>query len=505
MKTKLLVFLFLAGSIIPNLLFAQFIQQGPKLVGTGSVGSPVWQGETVAISSDGNTAIEGGLYDNSDAGAVWVFTRSGGVWTQQGSKLVGTGAVGSPVYQGNSVAISSDGNTVIEGGEWDNHSAGAVWVFTRSGGVWTQQGPKLVGTGASTDAGQGWSVAISSDGNTAIEGGYDDNLGAGALWVFTRSGGGWTQQGTKLVGSGYIGASFQGNSVAISSDGNTLIEGGGGDNSHAGAVWVFTRSSGVWTQQGPKLFGTGYIGFPYQGTSVAISSDGNTAIEGGFADNNHAGAVWVFTRSGGVWTQQDTKLVGTGAVGNAEQGNSVCISSDGNVAIEAGYNDNIFAGAFWVFTRSGGVWTQQGTKLVGTGAVGSGYQGYSVAISSEGTAIEGGYADNNNAGAVWVFHNPTISVRNISQEVPKSLSLSQNYPNPFNPTTNIRFDIPTTSNVKLVIYDMLGREVTTLVNEKLNAGTYQADWDASNYTSGVYFYKLSAGDFVQSRKMMLIK
>jgi hypothetical protein len=86
------------------------------------------------LSADGNTAIVGGYFDNNYAGAAWVFTRSGGVWTQQGSKLVGTRAVGIGT-QGTSVALSADGNTALVGGEFDNNSTGAVWVFTRSGGV----------------------------------------------------------------------------------------------------------------------------------------------------------------------------------------------------------------------------------------------------------------------------------------------------------------------------------------------------------------------------------
>ena len=160
---------------------AQFSQQGSKLVGTGAVG-PAEQGWSVALSADGNTAIVGGLADNRTTGAAWVFTRSGDVWTQQGSKLVGTGAVGS-AGQGFSVALSDDGNTAIVGGPFDNSHTGAAWVYTRSGGVWTQQGNKLVGTGAVGNAGQGVSVALSADGNTAIVGGPGDNSDTGAAWV----------------------------------------------------------------------------------------------------------------------------------------------------------------------------------------------------------------------------------------------------------------------------------------------------------------------------------
>jgi hypothetical protein len=389
---------------------AQFTQQGSKLVGTGAIGSAD-QGFSVALSADGNTAIVGGSQDNSGAGAAWVWTRSGGVWTQQGGKLIGSGALGA-AQQGRSVALSADGNTAIVGGPYDNSSAGAAWVWTRSGGVWTQQGSKLVGTGVvGTYPYQGWSVALSADGNTAIVGGDGDNSNAGAAWVWTRSGGVWTQQGSKLVGTGAVGAGGQGISVALSADGNTAIVGGGGDNSIAGAAWVWTRSGGGWTQQGSKLVGTGAVGSAEQGISVALSADGNTAVVGGFQDNSNVGAAWAWTRSAGVWTQQGGKLVGSGALGAAQQGRSVAISGDGNTAIVGGLGDNSSAGAAWVWTRSAAVWTQQGSKLVGTGAVGAAWQGFSVAISADGnTAILGGNQDNSYAGAVWVFSVPSFAI-----------------------------------------------------------------------------------------------
>jgi hypothetical protein len=222
------------------------------------------------------------------------------------------------------------------------------------------------------------------------------------------------QQGSKLVGSGAVGAAFpfQGYSVALSADGNTAIVGGPYDNSFLGAAWVYTRNNGVWTQQSAKLVGTGAVGPAHQGEAVALSGDGSTAIVGGWVDNSQTGAAWVFTRSNGVWTQQGAKLVGTGAVGQAGQGNAVSLSGGGNTAIVGGYYDNSSAGATWVYTRSNGVWTQQGSKLVGTSAVGpTVWQGYSVALSAGGnTAIVGGCCDNSNTGAAWVFVQPGLQV-----------------------------------------------------------------------------------------------
>ena len=395
---------------------AQFAQQGPKLVGTGATG-PAEQGRSVSLSADGNTAIIGGPGDNGGAGAAWVLTKIGGVWTQQGTKLVGSGAIVSPngSAQGGAVSVSADGNTAIVGVELDNGSVGAAWIWTRNGGVWTQQGAKLVGSGAVGAAHQGGSVSLSADGNTAIIGGpQDDNTNLhGAAWVWTRSGGVWTQQGPKLFGSGAVGAfDGQGSSVSISADGNTAIIGAQFDDGDAGAAWVWTRSGGVWSQQGTKLVGSGAFGrLVHQGSAVAISGDGNTVIVGGPTDDGQTGAMWVWTRIGGVWTQQGTKLVGSGASGGfVHQGSAVSLSGDGNTAIVGGFWDNDAAGAAWVWTRSGGVWTQQGSKLVGSGAVGKAYQGVSVSLSADGnTAIVGGASDNGGAGAAWVWGSPNLA------------------------------------------------------------------------------------------------
>jgi hypothetical protein len=339
-----------------------WIQQG-KLVGTTSeYGGGLWsQGAAVALSADGRAAIVGGPSDDRTTGAAWIFTFDGKTWTQHGKKLVGsgsykTGELPSSPGQGMSVALSGDGNTAIVGG-WRTEGA---WIFTRNGGEWTQQGNKLVGSGAVGNARQGMSVALSADGNTAVLGGAADNNNTGAAWVFARSGGVWTQQGKKLVGSGADGRARQGISVALSADGNTAILGGPGDNPSdrsgsfrlgpAGAAWVFTRSSGVWTQQGNKLVSSGIAGTARHGTSVALSADGNIVVVGGFADDASAGAVAVFTRTADQWIQ-DKELAGIGSV--VKSATSVAVSADGSLVAIGSPNDNGGIGATWLLTRKG--------------------------------------------------------------------------------------------------------------------------------------------------------
>jgi hypothetical protein len=396
----------LACGLLPAPARAQFIQQGPKLVGTGGVGT-TFQGISVSLSDDGSAAIVGAPGDSGFVGATWVFTRSGGVWSQEGPKLVGSDGVGA-ARQGVSASLSADGDTAIVGGVTDNGLTGAAWVYTRSGGMWSEQA-KLVATDAIGSAEQGGSVSLSADGNTAIVGGINDNNFTGAAWVFTRSGGMWNEQ-AKLVATDAIGSAGQGRSVSLSADGNTAIVGGANDNVLVGAAWVFTRSGGVWNEDA-KLVATDAIGGAAQGQSVSLSADGSTAIVGGPGDDS-VGAAWVFARSGGVWRQQ-AKLVGTGSVGTPVQGFAVSLSGDGNTAVVGGPQDNKGLGAMWVFTRSGGVWSQQGPKVVGAGATGGvagTIQGSSVSLSRDGrTAIVGGPADNNDIGATWVFIQPLFA------------------------------------------------------------------------------------------------
>jgi photosystem II stability/assembly factor-like uncharacterized protein len=108
-------------------------------------------------------------------------------------------------------------------------------------------------------------------------------------------------------------------------------------------------------------------------------------------------------------------------------------------------------------------------------------------------------------GRVWyTIPQPPLGISN-GQEIPKEFSLSQNYPNPFNPTTHFVFRIADFGFVKLLIYDALGREITSLVNEELNPGTYEVPWDAGNYPSGVYYYRLTTQNFTDTKKLILVK
>jgi len=128
---------------------------------------------------------------------------------------------------------------------------------------------------------------------------------------------------------------------------------------------------------------------------------------------------------------------------------------------------------------------------------------------SHGTSVTSQYYYNLKGakinGVVYGDTNMPVKIININNKVPSSYSLSQNYPNPFNPTTNIKYQIKENAIVTLKIYDILGKEIETLVNEKQSPGTYEVNWNANAFPSGVFFYRLEAGDYSETRKMILIK
>jgi hypothetical protein len=499
---------------------AQFTQQGNKLIGSGISGTTA-QGTSVALSGDGNTAAIGGLNYGGSPGGVWVFTRKGNVWSQQGNHLISTGAVGTDL--GSSVSLSADGNTLVAGGHWDNNLMGAVWVFTRTDSVWSQEGSKLVGVGAAAASWLGYSVSLSADGNTALVGAPYDGLGS--VWVFTRTNGVWSQQGGKLNPAGakanygpYISFGF---SVSLSGDGNTAIAGAYGDDSLRGAAWIFTRANGVWTQQGSKIAGLDTVndhggGFGARGarfgTSVALSGDGNTALVGEMNNGPWeypTGAGWVFTRANGVWTPQGNKLVGSvGPPGIDNWGFSAALSADGNTAM-IGDIYHYITGQGAIFTRTSGLWSQLGSSLVGTGAVYTTVQpgeGYSVALSGDGnTAIMGGDYDNHGVGAAWVFTRFVASIQELGFELPQQFAVEQNYPNPFNPSTIIRYVLSQRSRVTLTVFNTLGQKVAQLVNGEIDAGHHEVRFDGSDLASGVYFYSIQAGSFVQTKQLLLLR
>ncbi len=229
-----------------------------------------------------------------------------------------------------------------------------------------QQGPAMSPGDMSGQANFGAAISVSSDGNTALIGGFYNGEGPGAAWVYVRSGITWSEQ-TKLAGSSEIGLGEFGQYVALSADGNTAVVAASKDSSGAGAVWFFTRSGTTWSAFGSKTKQPGTAESGAFGCSVALSGDGKTSLIGACSAKNGVGSAWVFTRGASSFTVQGSALPSVGEVGKGLFGSNDALSSDGNTALVSAINDNSEHGAFWTFTRSGTTWTALGSKVTAIG------------------------------------------------------------------------------------------------------------------------------------------
>jgi hypothetical protein len=472
-----------------------------------------------AFESGGAAGVNGNQRDNSvyASGAVYVYVRQGDSWTQQA--YVKASNPGQSDHFGSSVALSRDGNTMAIAAHWeasgatgvngnqnDNSvpQAGAVYVFTRTGTTWTQQayikasntGKLSEGTLVGDGDQFGFSLTLSGDGNTLAVGaisedsaaqqingnqGDDSAQSAGAVYVYARTGSTWAQQA--YVKSANMGAGDGlGFSVALSFDGNTLAaaafdEDGGGrginppdntESQNSGALYVFTRQGGTWSQQAYIKGSKGETSDGF-GFATAISDDGNTIAVGsgdeacltpgidppGCADdappnrgaNIWVGAAYVFVRNGTTWSEQ-TFIKAPNARPYNSFGVRLDLSGDGNtLAISAYLEDNggrgvrppmvqqfliqdmlngwrehrneaEESGAVYFYTRSGTRWTAGAWVKAANADAGDEF-GSSVALSTDGhvmvvgahgedsaaTGINGNQADNSadDSGAAYVF------------------------------------------------------------------------------------------------------
>jgi hypothetical protein len=296
-------------------------------------------GSSVSLSSDANTALIGAIGKSSSTGAAYLFTRSGSGWSEQQKLLASDAATND--YFGSSVSLSSDGNTALIGAYAKSSNTGTAYLFTRSGSAWTEQ-QKLTASDAAAGDAFGLSVSLSSDGNTALIGTPGKNTDSGAAYLFTRSGSAWTEQ-QKLTASD---TNF-GFSVSLSSDGNTALIGAIGKSTLAGAAYLFTRSGSAWTEQQRLTASDAAINDNF-GNSVYLSSDGNTVLIGANTKSSNTGTAYLFTRSGSAWTEQQ-KLLASDAATFDQFGSSVALSSDGNTALIGAKQKNSYTGAAYLF------------------------------------------------------------------------------------------------------------------------------------------------------------
>ena len=354
-----------------------------------------------AVAIDGDTAVVGAPMDDeaaASAGAAYVFVHDGSNWVEQ-AKLVANDAAGSAQF-GNAVAISGD--TLVVGAHFNGangSSSGAAYVFVRSGTTWSQQ-TRLDPSDPGSNEQFGSAVAI--DGDTVAVGALGDGTvfaGTGAVYVFERSGGTWTQQ-AKLVSNNPQPGNALGHSVSLSGD--TIVTGSPFDEDtgllDSGAVYVFSRTGTAWSQEGELRAGDATAN-DHLGWSVSVSGD---TLIAGAPDKSGLGAAYVFTRVAGVWNQEAKLSADDGVAGDAF---GVSVSLDGNdAAVGADFGSLFVAngGTAYLFQRAGAAWSQE-AEITAEDIVEFDGFGLSVALSGTRVLVGAPFKGLLFEGAAYVF------------------------------------------------------------------------------------------------------
>lgn len=382
-------------------------------------------GTSIGLSADGRTAIVGGIQDdvgsNADQGSARVFDFNGDTWVQRGGALTPSDGDAGDFF-GRAVALSADGQTAIVGGDLDdvgpNTVQGSARVFDWNGTAWVQRGDAVTPIDGASGDQFGLSVDLSADGLTAIIGGPGDTVGSnfqqGSARVFDWNGSAWVQRGGVVTPTVADASSYFGESVALSSDGLTAIISGRGDNHSRGSARVFDWDGSAWIERGKPLKRTpAEIGAHY-GETVAMSADGNTAIVGGGGSSGDGGAAFVFAWDGTAWVHRGGLLTDFGDTPHESNffGAAVAMSADGQtVIVGAPFDDigsNTHQGSARVFDWDGTTYRQRGELLTPSDGQANDAFGGAVAISDDGlTAFIGGYGDdigpNAEQGSVRMF------------------------------------------------------------------------------------------------------
>lgn len=381
--------------------------QGIKLV---PADGPIAEGYGFAVAVSGDTAVIGSYLDDTlgnNIGAAYVFVRSGGIWIQQ-AKLFPENLMDD----GFGFAVAISGDTVVVGSRNFNAStvtdAGAAYVFLRTGGIWNQQ-KRLAATDTLPSDLFGFRVAISGD--TILVSAHRQftfvGQEAGAVYAFFRNEAGWAQQ-QKIIATDPS-TQFDWFGLALAIEGDTMVVGARRDDTaagvDAGSAYVFVRSSpgGSWTLQ-QKLTASDGVAHDLFGQSVQVS--GNTIVVGVSDDDNakgiDAGSVYVFVRNAATWTEQ-AKLIASDGAGGDYFGDQVALS--GNTLIASAPTDDTSAGlnvgSVYVFVRDGNAW-QQLRKITPSDGLAYDFFGW-VALSGD-TAVVGAFYDPVTIGST----NPTV-------------------------------------------------------------------------------------------------
>ena len=476
--------LLLLSLLYPFALISQ-VQIGQDIDG---VLENAGNGYSVSLSSDGTILAIGEPFNYQNAtaqGSVRLYANQSGVWTQIGSDIYGEG---TEAVSGSTISLSSDGSIVAIGALLDK----AVRIYENQSGVWTQIGATI---DFSSDIGGTSSVSLSSDGTILAIGKSESGFvpsRTGFVSIFKYQSGTWSQIGSDIFGEAVD--DWFGRSVSLNSDGTVVAIGASMvDSNGTGYVRVYENQSDNWIQLGQDI--DGETAGDQSGKSVSLSSDGNiVAIGAPRNDGNglESGHVRVYENQSGTWNQIGTDIEGE-ATGDLF-GFYIDLSSDASIiAIGAILNDGngSESGHVRIYENQSGTWNQIGTDIDGE-ATGD-WSGYSVSLSSNGSAVAIGAVNNDGSSALGSGHARVYDLSALLSSDEFVLSQFSIYPNPAKEKVTI--DLKAGLELQeILIYNNLGQQI--MMSKKLVV-------DTSSLNSGLYYLQIKTDKGNGTKKLII--
>ena len=519
-----------------------WVQQAKLIASDGAWGDGF--GTSVSLTTD--YALVGACCDDAGSGSAYIFQYDGTNWVEQ-TKLVGHDG---PPFSHFGGAVSISGERALVGATLDRRGVilpGAAYIFQYDGSNWVEQAKLFASDGAENDHFGG---EVSLSGDYALIGAYDDDdlaTDCGSAYVFHFNGSDWEEQ-AKLLPSDCGEYDSFGSRLSISGE-YALVSAYGNDEigTDAGAAFIFHFNGSMWTEL-TKL--TASDGLEDDSFGISVSLSGDYALVG--ASNQYTtgnDAAYIFRNQGSNWTEQ-TKLTSSDGIDN--NGFAVSVSLSGDYALVGSkYDDEngSAAGAAYVYTatpacskvsqfqarcRPGGLIKARVTMADASHAgkvieISIDEVPYQVVIDATGRGqlSQGGFSSGQHTAELTnpgqCFDPIVVTCRTsldeeasddwddeLVSEIPTETTLLGNYPNPFNPSTTIRYTLSVDSPVSIRVYNMLGQEVATLVDGFQKAGEQSVVWQGTNnfgqtVASGLYIYRLQAGNTIMTEKMLFTK